>query len=482
MAIEIIEVSTGNVLGINDDGQARVILYDASGNPIVRADGATVPASSQSFLPVGGYNETTARALRTGALGGVALNRVNRPLFQDLIDGGAVNAQLWTQTLTTMTVAQANRVVTMNAGNSVAANAVAAHTSLAQYSKVRESVQRLSTRMRFAWNAPGAVMQVGFAVASAAVEQIVNGVFFRITTAGALELVYASSSADVVVQPTGVSIGTGAGNLNPGRWYDVDLYVFDDGAQLLIHASDGIAPIAPVVDASIGFTLAQPVATVVRALPVLFRILNVSAPATASQLFYGSTAVLEQDLDEARPVPHALARVGRNTTANPATGVQLANYANSAAPVSATLSNTAAGYTTLGGQWQFAAPAGAETDFALFAFAVPTGYTLVISDLQIDTFNLGAAVATTAHLLQWFMSRSTAVTLASGTLRKTLGVQSLPVGTPIGGAASSIRWHGDAPFVVDSGLTFHLGLKIPVGTATGGQIIRGVASVEGYLE
>ena len=56
------------------------------------------------------------------------------------------------------------------------------------------------------------------------------------------------------------------------------------------------------------------------------------------------------------------------------------------------------------------------------------------------------------------------------------------MGTPIGGAASSIRWHGDAPFVVDSGLTFHLGLKIPVGTATGGQIIRGVASVEGYLE
>jgi len=49
----------------------------------------------------------------------------------------------------------------------------------------------------------------------------------------------------------------------------------------------------------------------------------------------------------------------------------LANYANSAAPASATLSNTAAGYTTLGGQFQFAAVAGAETDYALFAYTVP---------------------------------------------------------------------------------------------------------------
>ena len=50
-----------------------------------------------------------------------------------------------------------------------------------------------------------------------------------------------------------------------------------------------------------------------------------------------------------------------------------ANYANSAAPANASLANITAGYTTLGGQFQFAAVGGAETDFALFAFLNPAG-------------------------------------------------------------------------------------------------------------
>lgn len=58
---------------------------------------------------------------------------------------------------------------------------------------------------------------------------------------------------------------------------------------------------------------------------------------------------------------------------NPFTGAQLENHTNSTAPTSATLSNTAAGYTTLGGRFQFAAVAGAATDYALFGFQVPAG-------------------------------------------------------------------------------------------------------------
>jgi len=42
---------------------------------------------------------------------------------------------------------------------------------------------------------------------------------------------------------------------------------------------------------------------------------------------------------------------------------QTANYAPTSAPASATLSSAAAGYATLGGQFQFLAVAGAETDY-----------------------------------------------------------------------------------------------------------------------
>jgi hypothetical protein len=45
-------------------------------------------------------------------------------------------------------------------------------------------------------------------------------------------------------------------------------------------------------------------------------------------------------------------------------GTGTANYANSAAPASASLANATAGYMTLGGKFQFAAVGGAATKYA----------------------------------------------------------------------------------------------------------------------
>jgi len=176
---------------------------------------------------------------------------------------------------------------------------------------------------------------------------------------------------------------------------------------------------------------------------------------------------------------------------------QTANYANSAAPASATLSNTTAGYTTLGGQFQFAAVAGAETDYALFGYqnTTPTtsitGRNLVIRGIWIDTFNMGAAVATTPTVLQWTLGvGSTAVSLATAEAaaaraprRITLGTQAFPVGAAIGAdAGKRIDVNLDAPVVVEPGTFLHVILKMPVGTATASQIIRGVVGINAYWE
>lgn len=463
------------------NGAGSVALVDQGGNPLAQAPGALVGASKYA-LPIAGFDEDILRMLRVGRMGGMALNRVNMPLFQDLVDGAAVNTQQWTQTLTTMTATQANRVVTLNANNTVTITTVATHTSIAQFSKPREGVLRLSARMRLDWQAAGATLQFGFALVSTTTEQVNNGIFARVTTAGNIDIVIAQNNADVATKNTGVSVGAGADQVNPSRWYDVDLFVMDDAVRLVIQASDGDTATAPVVDSTLGFTLTQPADSIPRALPVTLRVLNVTAPATAARLFYSGVVVVQQDIDERRSIQHAMARVGRGGILNPASGAQLANYANSAAPASATLSNTAAGYTTLGGQWQFAAVAGAETDYALFGFAVPAGYALHITGVRIDTTVTGAAVATTATLLQWFVGRANAVTLASNSFRKAIGMQTLPVGAAIGSLAAPIDHQFDVPFVVDSGQTFHLGLKMPVGTATASSVIRGVACIDGYLE
>lgn len=192
--------------------------------------------------------------------------------------------------------------------------------------------------------------------------------------------------------------------------------------------------------------------------------------------------------------PTVMTGMGLSATQSLTTG--LANYANSAAPASATLSNTAAGYTTLGGQFQFAAVAGAETDYALFAFQVPaattavTGRNLVIRGVWIDTVNTGAANGATATVLQWSLGTgSTAASLATGdaaTTRAravtTLGYQSFAPAAVIGAQATRIDVNLDAPLVCEPSSFVHVILKIPVGIVTASQIIRGVVGFNGYFE
>lgn len=480
MSIEV-GFSNGGTALEGTAGALHAVIVGTDGEPCVVDNGELV--ATKRGMPLVGYQEEVARTVRVGGLGGLALSRVNALLFWDPVDGAAVNTQQWAQTTTTMTITQAAPgVVTMNANNTVAATTVATHTSIARFIKPREGVIRLSKRVRFDWNASGSTIQIGFGTASTTTEQLVDGVCLRVTTSGAIELVYATSSADTATLSTGVSMGAGANDVKPTYWYDLDLYWQEDAFRVVMWESNGSTATEPVLDATLSYTQTQIRHTSQRALPVLVRVLNVSAPASANRLLYSEVAVMQQDIDEGRSFPHALARAGRSTLLNPTSGAQLANYANSAAPASATLSNTAAGYTTLGGQWQFAAVAGAETDYALFAFTVPTGMTLHVTGVRIETFVTGAAVATSVTTLQWFLSRATAVTLATNTFRKAIGCQSLAVGHAIGQVASPIAWQTDTPFVVESAQIFHLALKMPVGTATASSVIRGTAVIEGYLE
>jgi hypothetical protein len=169
-----------------------------------------------------------------------------------------------------------------------------------------------------------------------------------------------------------------------------------------------------------------------------------------------------------------------------------ANWANSAAPAAATLSNIAAGYATLGGQFSFATVAGAETDYALFGYAVPVAAAgshnrmLRIDAVWVDSVNAGAAVATTATILQWGIAvGSTGVSLATGEAATTkaprripIGMQSWVVGAAIGAAAERQYVQFQNPLMCEPGTYVHIFFKTPVGTATGSQTIRGVVGVD----
>lgn len=172
------------------------------------------------------------------------------------------------------------------------------------------------------------------------------------------------------------------------------------------------------------------------------------------------------------------------------------NSANSTVPATATLSNTAAGYTTLWGQFVFAAVAGAETDYALFAFlntAPTTGITgrnLVIRGIWIDTWNQVVAVATTPTVMQWYAAVwSTAVSLATTDGAATrlpkriyLGSQSFVVGAVVWASGWRVDCNLDAPLVVEPWTYLHIILKMPLGTATATETFRGNVGVNAYWE
>lgn len=182
----------------------------------------------------------------------------------------------------------------------------------------------------------------------------------------------------------------------------------------------------------------------------------------------------------------AMARAGRGLSAG-SDGAQLANWANSTAPTSATLSNTAAGYTTLGGLWQAAALAGAATDYALFAYAVPAGKRLFVTGVHISpTIVTGAANATTATILQWGLGfNSTAVSLATastGPDRVGVGFQSCLAALAIGGQIGpAIELSFPTPHVVEAEKYLHVILTIPVCTATSSEVLRGLVGINGYF-
>lgn len=225
---------------------------------------------------------------------------------------------------------------------------------------------------------------------------------------------------------------------------------------------------------------------------------NTGAGGTAVQLKIASYSVSQGDLDNNRLWASVMAGQGGSGITYPSgsTAGMTSNNVNSTVPATATLSNIAAGYATLGGKFVFAAPAGAETDYALFAFLNPvpttslTGKNLVIRGVWVDTYNAVAAVATTPTVLEWSMAvGSTAVSLATTDgaatrlpKRIALGVQSFVVGAVAGAPAERIDINLDAPLTVEPGTYVHIILRIPYGTATATELFRGHVGVNCYWE
>ena len=127
-----------------------------------------------------------------------------------------------------------------------------------------------------------------------------------------------------------------------------------------------------------------------------------------------------------------------------------------------------------------------------------TGRNLYITGIRIDAVNIGAAVATTASVLQWSLAYgatgATVPTLAQAETgsfitatarswrRVPLGLHSFIVGAAIGASAEAITVTFDTPHVVRPGEWVASVAKFIVGTATASQVIWSNVMINGYFE
>jgi hypothetical protein len=461
-------------------------LKDAAGNALTRIQRALLVASAEAML-IAGRNDSNAVMIRVDRKGNILIGNYNAEL-QEPFEGATVNVQKWTPTSTTFVGAQTTLGgYSFNSTALTTTGAVAILQSQRLIYKLPRVPVEIKTRLRHSMVA-NSVSDLGFGFPSGTSVIVPNGTVFRITASGVIQGVITYNGSEIaianIVSTVATNGNTIGGNLNMSSSYYTNGYF----VYSIICDDDNV--VFTIQDTSTGElvgTLTLPVPNTFQkmwgatALPFFIRCFNSSTPASAPVLIATELQVLCLDMSIQNDANQVAGNLGLTIGRHPYTGVPLTNHTNNAAPTSATLSNTLAGYSAPDGKFQFAAVAGAETDYALFAFQIPASSKFLCEGVRIEAFNLGAIVATTPTLLEWALGfNSSAVSLATANIvRKQVGVQSFPVGAAIGAKVDALEMRLETPELVEGNRFVHVILRMPVGTATASQVIRGTVTLKG---
>lgn len=449
---------------------ARVLLYDASGNPLVYDDDSQ-PTSIKGIVSMG-INDGAVRPMRTDRLGSTATAN-HTTLLSESFEGTTINPQRWGLVSTTTTASQASTTgLLINANNTLTANTGYLLYSTRRFAMSQRQPMQFKYRVKIT-PATNTVQEFGLSDVIT-----INGVHGT----AALIQVTATGVVQPVIYFNGIAItGDPITGLNYANHYTFDIFKDDDQVNFTVQDTGAVGN-QIVNKQTIRLPSSQQRLFSSTALSVIARqyVTGTAAPTVPTLIV---TDIYAAVLDSVYNLTPGMMQTlqNRGIVNNPLTGAQLAAWANSAEPASATLSNTAAGYSTLGGKFQFAAVAGAVTDYALFGFTVPSPLTLVVTGITIETWNTGAASATTPTLLTWFaVENQAAVSLATATGRVGVGAQDIPVSAAVGYRCQSVRADFPNGLITGPGRFFVIGLRIPVGTATASQVIAGMVNVTGF--
>ena len=446
----------------------------------------TSPAVNTNFeqpttvtaLPIAIINDGQANTVFSGILGALQLANYT-PLLSDSFENTVIHVQRWTTNASAMSAGQstANGLI-LNNTNLVAATNGFLLQSAKRMLKMQNSPLQVKIRARL-WHFPNSVMELGFGDSATSAAQASTGAYWQMTATGALIPVVRFLGTEIA----GLDVRDHVSLFN---YYTFDVIV-DDGSVIFVIQDTSTGMIISRQTIELPIT-AQRVFSATQ-LPVQVRNFIISATQAAPILYVSDIMCLMLNLNSFKPFSDSMSLNDRSSWQQPFSGAQSVTWANSAAPGSTTLANAGPGATTLGGLFQFAAVAGAATDFVLFGYAPIAPSTLVITGVSIDTWNTGAAgSAATPTVMNWALGfGSTAVSLATATTtRIPIGMNVLPINAPVGSKAESLYHTFRTPITIGQGLTtgrfIQIILRVTVGAATASQIIAGMVGIEGYFE
>lgn len=446
----------------------RVVLYGSDGLPLMQNDGDS-PASVKGIVSMG-MNDGMALASRMDRLGSLAV-ATHQVLMTESFDGSTINPQRWNSIATGMTALQAsvNGLIINNTSNVVVNNGYML-VSTRKFAMSQRQPMQFKFRMKVD-DYTNSVAEYGLGDATTFNGAHTTGAFIQYGSDGSVKPM-------LWFNGTVAAVGESIIGLDRNNFYTVDIFKDDDQVNFTIQ---DVFTGQIINKQTLRLSSSAQRLFSATALSIFFRVYNTAAvPAIATRMHVSDLYCSVLDVGTSVNMAESFALQQKDLVNHPLTGVQLAQFANSAAPANAALSNTAAGYTSFGGKFQFAAVAGANTDYALFSFLVPAPQTFVIKSIDIETWVTGAAVATSATLLEWFVvENSTAISLATANNRVGLGAQDFQVGAAIGARAQRLSKVYSGGLITSPGRYFTIGLRIPIATATASQIFAGQVNIEG---
>lgn len=446
--VNLIELASGHIAGIDVDGQVKIATNSdptkMGGTKIFDAEGRSIIVEENGALSVSQDNL----------------------IFNETVDGAAINTSRWTYSSSGMSLAQTNGFMVLNSGGAVTAGAYAILQSILQI----PFYGVLPTEVEISAKTPvqpqsNLIQEIGFGNATTNAAPT-DGCFFRWTTSGNFQAVINNSGVE-----TTMTIATAPTN----DIMTLFSFVFtEDKVQFKID--DVVVAEIPTPPG-----LAYPCDA--GHLPIFFRVYNGgSSPGAAPKLSIGAVTAVQLSLNQIRPFTHILSDLGMGGYQSPTTPfAQTPNRAASSAAASLALSNTVPSLTTLGGEWQFAAVAAAVTDWALMAYQVPAPYKLRVYGIHVWASVRGIAVVTPTEL-DWVLGvNSSGASLATAESPPTSWApKRIPIGrhafqalAGIGVQPPDVYRRFEVPMVVDAGRYLHVILRVPAGAATASLLFAG---------